>query len=170
MGSDISRLRTSKQAFVFRSEFRTAVGPIQFIPILIFSSWIFKKGAKNHAESFFFLGHSAKKLKPNLASILDPDMRGQRTLTQPFVSFRSPPRCGPKTEAIFGFSLGQGEGCIFRYKFGRFFNLFGLWPKCSGFAVSTLLACLLEKTSPHTRRTAAEVMGRRCRRRRDPPG
>ena len=124
MAFDISRLRTSKQAFVFRSEFRTAVGPIEFIPIIIFSSWIFKKGAKNHAESFFFLGHSGKKLKPNLASILEPHMGGQRTLTQPFVSFRSPPICGPKTEAIFGLSLWHGEGKLFSLHFLGFCSLF----------------------------------------------
>ena len=57
---------------------------------------------------------NSKKLKPKTASFSEPRFGGQRTLTQPFVSVRCPPKRGSENEAVFGFRKGFQKRIFFQ--------------------------------------------------------
>ena len=57
---------------------------------------------------------NSKKLKPKTASFSEPRFGGQRTLTQPFVSVRCPPKRGSENEAVFGFKKGFRKRIFFQ--------------------------------------------------------
>ena len=55
-----------------------------------------------------------QKLKPKTGSFSEPRFGGQRTLTQPFVSVRCPPKRGSENEPVFGFRKGFRKRIFFQ--------------------------------------------------------
>ena len=123
---------------------------------------------------------NSKKLKPKSASFSEPRFGGQRTLTQPFVSVRCPPKRGSENEAVFGFRKGFQKRIFFQLQslakslnFNHFVQM--------QFAVSKHISAPLPPAlqidiimllirNRHTRRTAAETTSSFSQTTRGPAG